>query len=78
MRSDLSKIAWLFLDVVIYLIPGIAVFMLVPAWILVLIEENWNYLDSFYFTFITLTTIGFGDIVAGKKGKRDGLGFAGT
>jgi voltage-gated potassium channel len=25
--------------------------------------ENWSYIDSFYFSSITLTTVGFGDLV---------------
>lgn len=42
-----------------------ALFVLVPAAAFSALEPGWSYLDSFYFAFITLTTIGFGDYVAG-------------
>ncbi|XP_037788177.1 open rectifier potassium channel protein 1-like [Penaeus monodon] len=54
-------------DTVLYLVPGFILFLVVPAAVLLAFEEGWNYLDSFYFAFITLTTIGFGDYVAGRQ-----------
>lgn len=48
-----------------YFFLGSAIFLAIPAGIFTY-AENWAYSDSFYFAFITLTTIGFGDLVAGK------------
>ncbi|XP_015111058.1 TWiK family of potassium channels protein 7 isoform X4 [Diachasma alloeum] len=42
----------------IYLSCGAAMFML---W-----EDDWNFFDGFYFWFVTMTTIGFGDLVPKK------------
>ena len=45
----------------IYLILGAVIY---HSW------EGWPLLDSFYFAFVTLTTLGFGDMVPGQS--RDG------
>ncbi|XP_069986607.1 uncharacterized protein [Penaeus vannamei] len=54
-------------DAVLYLVPGFIVFLFVPAAVLLAVEDGWSFIDSFYFAFITLTTIGFGDYVAGRQ-----------
>lgn len=36
--------------------------------------EGWSYMESFYFAFITLSTVGFGDYVIGEWPKADGPG----
>lgn len=50
----LSAVCFLF----VYLAAGAAIFVL---W-----EEEWSFFDGFYFCFITMTTIGFGDLVPSK------------
>ncbi len=37
--------------------------MILPAWILITMEPTWSYIDAVYFCFISLATIGFGDLV---------------
>lgn len=55
----------LIMDVVTYLIPGIIVFIFIPSYIISYFE-SWTFDESVYFAFVTLTTIGYGDYVAGN------------
>lgn len=50
---------------VLFFLPWFMVFLVIPSLIFVAIER-WSFLESFYYAFITLTTIGFGDYVAGN------------
>lgn len=61
----LSGLKLLVADLLLYFVPGSIVFLAVPA-VLFSYVEKWDYLDSFYYAFISLTTIGFGDLVAGR------------
>ena len=55
-----------------------AVFLPIPATVFSYLENgdlgiqfdegSWSFLNSLYYTFITLSTIGFGDMVPGNKG----------
>uniref|UniRef100_A0A1B6DH55 Potassium channel domain-containing protein n=1 Tax=Clastoptera arizonana TaxID=38151 RepID=A0A1B6DH55_9HEMI len=42
------------------------------------IHERWNLLDGSYFCFISLSTIGFGDIVPNDNAQIEGIGDVGT
>lgn len=56
----------------VFLAPGLLLFVLAPAAAFSAVED-WTYADSLYFSFISLTTIGFGDIVPGKGASADWL-----
>ncbi|KAG7507358.1 potassium channel subfamily K member 1-like [Solea senegalensis] len=45
--------------------------LFIPAWIFIGLEKDWNYLDSLYFCFISLTTIGLGDYVPGETHSKE-------
>ncbi|XP_057703345.1 potassium channel subfamily K member 1b [Corythoichthys intestinalis] len=49
---------------------AVSCFFLIPAAIFSALEDNWNFLESFYFCFISLSTIGLGDYVPGEAANQ--------
>ena len=49
---------------VVNVIAGMVVFIFIPP-VGFIRKEDWTYAEGVYYSFITLTTIGFGDYVAG-------------
>lgn len=45
--------------------------LIIPAWIFVSLETDWDFLESLYFCFISLTTIGLGDYVPGETHSKE-------
>uniref|UniRef100_A0A3P8T3I7 Potassium channel, subfamily K, member 5b n=1 Tax=Amphiprion percula TaxID=161767 RepID=A0A3P8T3I7_AMPPE len=48
----------------LFLLWGLLVHLVIPPFVFMAVE-GWSYLEGIYFSFITLTTVGFGDYVAG-------------
>ncbi|EFX74420.1 hypothetical protein DAPPUDRAFT_324399 [Daphnia pulex] len=67
-RPKQQKDKWhnILIAATVFLIPGLAVFLFIPAAIFVYLE-GWPFLDATYFSFMTLTTVGFGDIVVAME-----------
>ncbi|KAF7704669.1 potassium channel subfamily K member 5a [Silurus meridionalis] len=48
----------------IFLLWGVLIHLVIPPFVF-MSQEGWTYIEGLYFSFVTLTTIGFGDLVAG-------------
>ncbi|XP_040016259.2 potassium channel subfamily K member 2-like isoform X1 [Gasterosteus aculeatus] len=62
------------ISTLIFILFGCLIFVALPVVIFKHIE-GWSTLESIYFVVITLTTIGFGDFVAGEKGGAENPEF---
>lgn len=45
---------------------GVLVHLVIPPFVFMVTEE-WDYIEGLYYSFITISTIGFGDFVAGES-----------
>ncbi|XP_013856549.1 potassium channel subfamily K member 5, partial [Austrofundulus limnaeus] len=54
----------------LFLLWGLLVHLVIPPFVFMAVEE-WSYLEGMYFSFITLTTVGFGDYVTGVNPNID-------
>jgi potassium channel subfamily K protein 1 len=64
-RRSESKIR--FIHLVLVLLFSLIFLFLIPSAVFIFIEDDWSFIDAFYFCFISLTTIGLGDLVAGDS-----------
>nr|XP_057947293.1 potassium channel subfamily K member 5a [Doryrhamphus excisus] len=54
----------------IFLLWGVLIHLVLPPFVF-MSQEGWTYIEGLYFSFVTLTTIGFGDLVAGVEPNKD-------
>ncbi|GFO13228.1 potassium channel subfamily k member 16 [Plakobranchus ocellatus] len=54
---------------ILLLSTGMSVIVFIPAWVFT-ITEDWSYLEGMYYSVITLTTVGFGDLVPGEESTK--------
>lgn len=65
-RWGFSKQAVAVVHAVLLGVVTVSCFFFIPAAVFSVLEDDWNFLESFYFCFISLSTIGLGDYVPGE------------
>jgi len=69
--EDRPRIVVVIVESLVFVIFFSSIFLLIPAAIFTALEndenDSWDYTDSIYYTFITLSTIGFGDMVPDRQ-----------
>ena len=55
------------------IVMGILLFIILPSGLFYYVEGNWTYLDCVYYAFVSLATIGFGDLTT-AQGEQERLG----
>ncbi|XP_075927302.1 uncharacterized protein LOC116947954 [Petromyzon marinus] len=65
-KKGFKKSTIRFLTTIAFVGLGFIIFVLFPA-IIFMAVEGWSYTESYYFSFVTLSTIGFGDYVVGSN-----------
>ncbi|MGH0171000.1 UNVERIFIED_CONTAM: hypothetical protein FKN15_059782 [Acipenser sinensis] len=72
-KQDLEKILERkaqFTCTAIFVIWGGLVHLVIPPFVF-MVTEGWSYIEGLYFSFVTISTIGFGDLVAGVDPNAD-------
>lgn len=65
-KKQVSQTKIRVISTIVFILAGCIVFVTIPAFIFKYIE-GWTALESIYFVVVTLTTVGFGDFVAGEQ-----------
>ncbi|XP_033112240.1 potassium channel subfamily K member 1-like [Anneissia japonica] len=69
LNYKVSKLSINLLHLSIVVIVVFILMVLIPAAIFTILEPRWLYFDSFYFIFISTTTVGLGDFVPGQNAQ---------